>query len=302
MSPAAIYFTTSKYFPAELLMAISRRLLGENCRDPATPLYRPGGQARREGTADMSPAITSSETTSPAVPHTAGSNVFVQTLEDDDHTVAHLTHLLPSLVRNAPKPVRLIVVDSIATHFREDGAGRGAGGGRGNPSRVQDLYECARSLKCVAESGFSPHGPVGMSRRSDLRRGAAPPPAIDPGIAVVVVNQVTARMSDIKSSGEPLGDLTGGEGLDARDGDATMPCLGPAWSNMVNTRMRMSKKAAVVMDNGAHVAGGDAKTGGEVGLRTFQERCLGIEFSSCAGRTAEVSFTVGADGLTGRST
>jgi RAD51-like protein 2 len=128
------------------------------------------------------------------------------TLADQLATVRGLDGFL-----DAHPDVRLVVLDSVAFHFRYYGASdAGAGGGSGeqHSSRARDLHSLAQALHKVAASR---------------------------GVAVLVVNQMTTAASDKE--------LTGASAIAAATWDAAsgasklVPALGEAWAHACTSRV-----------------------------------------------------------------
>ncbi|KAJ3336457.1 DNA repair protein xrcc3 [Gonapodya sp. JEL0774] len=304
---AALYFTTSNYFPAEMFFSILKRIsatrISPQVDGPSNRLAR-----NTEGT-----ICTSGEFPGETLPEhlqAAGANVLIQPLVDDDQTLSYLCHLLPSMLKTAKQPIRLIIVDSLAAHFREDSTGlEGVPQDhsisiKGRSSRGQDLYECAKSLKHVAELGYgkketghsTKEHPELLIRPSSETNNAVHP--LDPGIAVVVINQVAARMAPENTLvGRPV-DILKYYPFDqhCHETDANVPSLGPLWSNMVNTRIQLKKKATFTQTE--DLTGGVCKDYSRI-PEVALSRCLRLEFSPCLGIVPEVQFIVTPSGITG---
>ncbi|CAG9461477.1 unnamed protein product [Pedinophyceae sp. YPF-701] len=150
-------------------------------------------------------AATGAGAALPAGP--AADRIFVQDelgVPDDLLHCLHQARRLLEHPQDPDYPVRLIVLDSVAGVFRDDGNDAGDVGGR-----ARQMFEAAALLKRFADE-FA--------------------------LAVVITNQVADKVEDVVSVHQQ-----GAHGALRTSGRDVMPALGLAWANCVNQRIFLAR-------------------------------------------------------------
>ncbi|GAQ81274.1 DNA-repair protein XRCC3 [Klebsormidium nitens] len=141
-------------------------------------------------------------------------HIFVEAIQTPDELLDFLKDRLPSLLHTSTKPLKLLIIDSIAALFRTEYDNTTAELGR----RTKVLFQVASQLKKFAE-----------------REGAA----------VVIINQVVdffeAADKDFQGQSQ-IGNLESME----TSGRRVAPALGLAWSNCISTRIFLSRVGQVM--------------------------------------------------------
>ncbi|KND02902.1 uncharacterized protein SPPG_01982 [Spizellomyces punctatus DAOM BR117] len=191
--------------------------------------------------------------------------VHIRDHETQQHILSY--HLATAMLTHN---IRLVIVDSIAANFRgdEDVASWDAA------ARAKAIFELGASLKKLAH---------------------------EYNAAVVCVNQVTDIFNDTIShatvggiqGGDPYLRVTACVQKDPNE-DAVTPTLGLAWSNIVNTRIKMSRRDTLVPESDIVCANGSETAACNI-TRTLTV-CFGphLPLSNC-------KFEITASGIVGLS-
>ena len=231
---------------------------------------------------------------------------LVKSLDDADglwNALASLAAILREPPGGPNRPVRLVIVDSVSSPFRDAGSEGGDDGDVGAAALRRD-HPSRRSF-----SGFSARRASALTRVSALLREYAH----KHDVAVVVTNHVRDEFEDDKrgdkgsnlgggggggnrhsyakpNGGASLRDALGPAGRTRAGGRDATPTLGLHWANCVNSRIFLSR------DRSAGVGGGEVRRSARVvfssHLPTEGER----------GGLYETPFEVTAEGVRGTTT
>ena len=139
----------------------------------------------------------------------------VHDLAAQQAAVHNLSALLRSKVANGETPIKAVVIDSVAFHYRSEPGGGGGSSSYGG--RTKSLTRLAASL-------------ADLAREFD--------------VAVLAVNQMTTKVQGgsggFSGSGGPLGENSANGGATSMSSRLT-PALGESWSHATTTRLLLTQ-------------------------------------------------------------
>jgi DNA-repair protein XRCC3 len=140
-------------------------------------------------------------------------NIFVEAIQTPDELLDFLKDRLPNLLNMPARPLKLIIIDSIAALFRTEYDNTTAELGR----RTKVLFRVANRLKIFAEEHH---------------------------LSVVVVNQIVDFFKAPDCGFQDQSQMGNLEILET-SGRRVVPALGLAWANCISTRIFLSRVGQV---------------------------------------------------------
>jgi DNA-repair protein XRCC3 len=140
-------------------------------------------------------------------------NIFVEAIQTPDELLDFLKDRLPNLLNMPARPLKLIIIDSIAALFRTEYDNTTAELGR----RTKVLFHVANCLKILAEEHH---------------------------LSVVVVNQIVDFFEAPDCGFQDQSQMGNLEILET-SGRRVVPALGLAWANCISTRIFLSRVGEV---------------------------------------------------------
>ena len=136
----------------------------------------------------------------------------VHDLAAQQAAVHNLSALLRSKVTSGETPIKAVVIDSVAFHYRSEPGG----GGTSYGGRTKSLTRLAASL-------------ADLAREFD--------------VAVLAVNQMTTKVQGggIGGGGGPLGESSANGGATSSSSSRLTPALGESWSHATTTRLLLTQ-------------------------------------------------------------
>ena len=191
----------------------------------------------------------------------------VHDLAAQQAAVHNLANLLRSKLTNGETPIKAVVIDSVAFHYRSE-----PGGGTSYGGRTKSLTRLAATL-------------ADLAREFD--------------VAVLAVNQMTTKMQSTGGGGGPLGENSA-NGV-ATTSSRLTPALGESWSHATTTRLLLTQVTQGDGDGG----GGDLRRCRLVkcphkaaGVADFQVNEYGVrDVAAVAAAASNVNAPGGGSGL-----